>query len=141
MKSPANRPTAIIETRPHFYDVDPMSIVWHGNYPRFLELGRVAVLDLIDYGYERMKASGFAWPVVDMTIKYVQPIRLHQAITVQAQIAEWENRLKINYEIRDKDTGRRLTRAYSIQVAVGIDDGQMRWETPPVLREKLKAWL
>jgi acyl-CoA thioester hydrolase len=76
-----------------------------------------------------------------MGIKYAHPIRLHQDILVESQIAEWENRLKINFEIRDKASGKRLTRAYSVQVAVGIEDGQMRWETPPVLREKLKAWL
>jgi acyl-CoA thioester hydrolase len=138
--SARKRPAAVIETRPEFYDVDPMSIVWHGNYPRFLELGRVAVLNVIDYGYKAMSESGFAWPIVDMGIKYAHPIRLHQAILVESQIAEWENRLKINFEIRDMASGKRLTRAYSVQVAVGIEDGQMRWETPPVLREKLKAW-
>ena len=25
-----------------FYDLDPMRIVWHGNYPRFLEQARAA---------------------------------------------------------------------------------------------------
>jgi acyl-CoA thioester hydrolase len=24
----------------NFYDLDPMNVVWHGNYPRFLEQGR-----------------------------------------------------------------------------------------------------
>jgi acyl-CoA thioester hydrolase len=131
----------VIRTRPEFYDVDPMSIVWHGNYARFMELARVGVLNLIDYGYVRMQESGFAWPVIDMGIKYAHPIALHQEIEVEAQIVEWENRLKINFEIRDAVTARRLTRAYSVHVAVGIDDGQMRWETPPALRDRMKPWL
>ena len=26
--------------RAQFFDLDPMNIVWHGNYTRFLEQGR-----------------------------------------------------------------------------------------------------
>jgi acyl-CoA thioester hydrolase len=124
-----------------FFDVDPMSVVWHGNYPKFLELGRVAVLDVIDYGYNAMSVSGYSWPIVDMGIKYIQPIRLLQAIEIEASIVEWENRLKIAFEIRDKATDKRLTRAYSVQVAVDMASEEMQWETPPILREKLGRWL
>jgi acyl-CoA thioester hydrolase len=76
-----------------------------------------------------------------MGIKYVQPIRLLQAIEIEAGIVEWENRLKIAFEIRDKATGKRLTRAYSVQVAVDMASQEMQWETPPILREKLGRWL
>lgn len=141
----AGRKRAIVSatavTRAEFYDCDPMGVVWHGNYPRFLELGRVAVLQAIDYGYKAMEASGYAWPVVDMGLKYAQPIRLLQTVDVEAGIVEWENRLKINFEIRDQASGRRLTRAYSVHVAVDTKTEQMQWETPPVLREKLRQWL
>jgi acyl-CoA thioester hydrolase len=124
-----------------FFDVDPMSVVWHGNYPKFLELGRVALLDAIDYGYDAMSVSGYSWPIVDMGIKYIQPIRLLQAIEIEAGVVEWENRLKIAFEIHDKATGKRLTRAYSVQVAVDMASQEMQWETPPILREKLGRWL
>jgi acyl-CoA thioester hydrolase len=133
--------SAVAETQAQFFDVDPMSVVWHGNYPKFLELGRVAVLDVIGYDYSAMTASGYLWPVVDMGIKYIQPIRLLQRIEIEAGVMEWENRLKIAFEIRDKATGKRLTRAYSVQVAVDMASQEMQWETPPILREKLGRWL
>ncbi len=133
--------TARAETRPQFHDVDPMNVVWHGNYPKFMELGRVAVLEHIDYGYQAMVDSGFAWPIVDMGIKYAQPVKLLQRIVIEAGIVEWENRLKMNFEIFDAETGKRLTRAYSVQVAVDMSSQQMLWETPPILREKLGPFL
>lgn len=132
---------AVAATTAQFFDVDPMSVVWHGNYPKFLELGRVAVLDAIGYGYGAMSASGFSWPIVDMGIKYIQPIRLRQEIEIDAGVVEWENRLKIAFEIRDRTSGKRLTRAYSVQVAVDMASGEMQWESPPILREKLERWL
>ena len=49
---------ATAEARAQFYDCDPMGVVWHGNYPRFLELGRVAVLHAIDYEDKDTAAIG-----------------------------------------------------------------------------------
>lgn len=132
---------ASVDTRAQFYDVDPMGIVWHGNYAKFFEIARVELLGVIDYGYARMEESGFAWPIVDMQIKYIQPVRLLQEIVVEASLLEWENRLKIGFEIRDKATGKRCNRASTVQVAVDMATNQMQWETPPILREKLKAYL
>ncbi len=133
--------SASVRTVPQFYDIDPMNIVWHGNYPKFFELARVALLDRIDYGYDEMVQSGYGWPVIDMQIRYAHPIRLNQQIEVHAGIVEWENRLKMAFEIRDVETGKRLTRGSSIQVAVEMKTERMLWETPPVLREKLEPFL
>ncbi len=133
--------SASVRTAPQFYDIDPMNIVWHGNYPRFFELARVALLDRIGYGYDEMVRSGYGWPVIDMQIRYAHPIKLRQQIDVQAGIVEWENRLKMAFEIRDADSGKRLTRGSTTQVAVEIETERMLWETPPVLRQKLEPFL
>ena len=133
--------TATARTAAQFYDVDSMRVVWHGYYPRFFELGRVAVMDRIGYGYQAMVDSGFAWPIVDMQIKYAQPIKLAQEIEIEAGITEWENRLKIAFLITDAASGQRLTRGYAVQVAVDMQTEQMLWETPPALREKLAPFL
>ena len=133
--------TARTTAKPQFYDIDSMNIVWHGYYPKFMELGRVAILDKIDYGYEAMVASGYGWPIIDMRFRYARPMRLHQEIEIVAGIVEWENRLKIDYEFKDLKTGQRLNRCSSVQVAVEIETETMLWETPPVLREKLAPWL
>jgi acyl-CoA thioester hydrolase len=133
--------SAQVRTAPQFYDVDSMRVVWHGYYPRFFELGRVAVLDKIGYGYDAMVASGYAWPIVDMQIKYAQPLKLLQEIEITAGITEWENRLKIAFLIADAASGQRLTRGYAVQVAVDMQTEQMLWETPPILRERLAPYL
>ncbi|WP_293206315.1 acyl-CoA thioesterase [Parvibaculum sp.] len=68
--------TASVPFDVHFYDLDPMNIVWHGNYSKYFELGRVALLAKIGYGYNAMKASGYAWPVIDMHIRYYRTGRV-----------------------------------------------------------------
>ena len=126
-----------IEVVPAFYDIDPMEIVWHGHYVKYLEVARTALLGRFDYDYPRMRDSGFAWPIVDLRLKYVRPAQLGQRLVVRAEIVEWENRLRIDYRIRDALSGRKLTEATTTQVAVDLATREMQYVTPAVLRQRL----
>jgi acyl-CoA thioester hydrolase len=111
--------------------------VWHGHYVKYLELARSALLHKFDYDYPRMRDSGYGWPIVDMRLKYVRPARFGQKLWVTAEIVEWENRLRIEYLIRDAETGNKLNKAYTIQVAVDVKSQEMLYVCPPVLWQRL----
>ncbi|HEY5799673.1 MAG TPA: acyl-CoA thioesterase [Burkholderiaceae bacterium] len=132
-----SRWSAEVEIAVQFYDMDPMEIVWHGNYAKYLEVARCALLDRIDYNYPQMKQSGFGWPIVDMHLRYVAPARFGQKLRVRADLVEWENCLKIDYLITDAESGARINRASTTQVAVAMDTGEMCYCSPLVLLEKL----
>jgi len=125
------------ETQVQFFDLDPMEVVWHGHYVKYLEIVRCALLERINYDYAQMKASGYAWPVIDMHIRYAGPAKFGQRLKLRAEIVEWENRLKIKYLITDALTGRRLSRASTTQVAVDVARSEMCFVSPRVLFEKL----
>lgn len=129
--------TDYIDLKVQFYDVDSMRIVWHGNYVKYLEKARCQLLEKIDYNYSKMESSGFAWPVVDMRLKYVASARFENNIRIYAYLMEYESRLKIDYEIYDLSTNKVLNKAYTIQVAVDLITEEMLYESPPILLEKL----
>jgi acyl-CoA thioester hydrolase len=129
--------TAAVELQVQFYDLDPMEIVWHGNYAKYLELARCALFDRIHYNYPQMRDSGYLWPIIDMRLRYVAPARFGQRLRVTASIVEWETRLRIDYLIADAESGKRLNKASTTQVAVDIRSGEMCFVSPPVLFEKL----
>jgi acyl-CoA thioester hydrolase len=139
MSRSPSRWCAETETQVQFFDLDPMEVVWHGHYVKYLEIARGALLDSIDYNYSQMRASGYLWPVIDLQLRYVASARFGARLKLRAEIVEWENRLKIDYLISDAATGRRLTRASTTQVAVEIASGEMCFASPPVLFEKLKV--
>jgi acyl-CoA thioester hydrolase len=120
-----------------FHDVDLLGIVWHGHYAKYFEAARNVLFDLIGYNYREMEASGYAWPVIEMTVRYAQPLQYKQTIEVEAAIVEYEDRLKINYLVRDAASGRRLTRGHTVQVAIVLPSREMCFVSPPVLFEKL----
>jgi acyl-CoA thioester hydrolase len=99
---------------------------------------RTALMEKIGYSFREMRDSGYLWPIVDLRIKYVRPVRFEQAIVVSAVVVEFENRLRIDYRIRDRTSDEVLTKATTIQVAVRADTGEMCLECPSVLTDKLR---
>ncbi len=115
-----------------FFDVDMMEVVWHGHYVKYLEVARCALLDKIGHNYAHMRDAGYAWPIIDLQLRYMRGAKFGQRLIVRADLVEWENRLKINYLITDALTGERMTRASSVQVAVEIASLEMQLASPQV---------
>ena len=132
---------AEIDIQVPFYDVDSMEVVWHGNYLKYFEQARCALLDKMDYNYIAMRESGYAWPVVDVRLKYIKPVRFNQVIKVHVQLTEYENRLRLEYVIRDAVSHEKLSQGYSIQVAVDMQTQEMQFVLPDIFRKKINEVL
>ena len=124
-----------------FYDLDPMRIVWHGNYVKYIEDARCALLDKIGYNYNVMEQSGYMWPIVDMRLKYVASAEFGSRIRIYASLVEYEMRLKIDYRIECLDTNKVLTKAYTIQVALDLNNQELQFESPALLIDKVRSYV
>ena len=114
-----------------FHDVDMMGVVWHGQYLRYLENARWALMNRIGYGFDEILASGFVWPVIECHVRYVRAARFGDRLSVQASLVEWENRLGVNYLVADAPSGARVARGRTVQVAVDRVSGAMQFASPP----------
>lgn len=128
---------AEVELTVPFFDIDLLSIAWHGHYCKYLEIARCAMLDKIDYGYMVMVATDYVWPIVDLQLRFVKPARFEQRIRVSAELVEWEYRMKIKYRVADATTGEILAKGHTIQAAVNAASGEMSYASPPIFLEKL----
>lgn len=123
-----------------FHDVDSMYVVWHGHYLKYFEIARCKLLDQFHYNYMEMQASGYVWPVIESHVRYVHGIQFQQKIRVRAILREWENRLKIDYLVFDAETGKRLTKGYTMQVAVNLQTRELCLQSPQILFDCLNTW-
>lgn len=128
---------ASVNVKVPFHDLDPAGIVWHGNYFRYFEIARCALLETFDYNYDRMFESGYSWPLIDLNARFVKAVRFGDQIEVTARLVEWEHRLRIAYTVTDPGSGERICRGRSDQVAVDIQTGEMCLRSPDILFEKL----
>ena len=132
---------AEIELVVPFFDVDSMDVVWHGHYLKYFEQARCALLDKLGHNYVQMRDAGYAWPVIDLQVRYIRGAQFGQRLIVRANLVEWENRLKLNYLILDAASGERMTRGSSVQVAVKIATREMQFASPRVLVEAVERVL
>ncbi|WP_153447845.1 acyl-CoA thioesterase [Vibrio algicola] len=132
--------SASVIMTPSFQDADPMGVVYHGNYFRFFEEARRVMLDKIGYNYRAMEASGYMWPIIDVRVKYIKPIPFDLSVRVEAKLTEWENRLKVDYVIYNAESGVRLTKGYTMQVAVDMQSEEMCFASPKAFTDKLEIW-
>jgi acyl-CoA thioester hydrolase len=117
--------SATVEATVAFHDIDIIGVMWHGHYLKYLENARWALMDQIGYGFDVMNASGFAWPIVEMHVKYVHAARLGDRLRVRASLV-------VNYLVLRADD-ERLARAKSVQVAVDAHTLALQFTTPQPL--------
>lgn len=130
------RISASAELAVRFPEVDGQGVVWHGNYLRFLELGRDAVLALGGLRASDVLGRGYAAPIVDFDVRYKAPLQLDDRARVEADLL-WEDvpRLDFEYRVVRLRDGVVAATATTRQVITGPDG-----ELVLVLPDFLRAW-
>jgi acyl-CoA thioester hydrolase len=83
-----------------------------------------------------MAAAGHVWPVIDLNIRYLRPVKFHETITVVAKLEEYEYRLRMSYKIMNA-AGEVTTEGITKQVAVDLKTNEMCLGSPQVLFDRL----
>jgi len=129
------------EINVEFYDLDPLKVVWHGNYLNYFETGRRTLLEKIGYDYYEMEESGFAFPVIEAYARYVSSLRFKDRAVVKAVLVEYENRLRMKYEIRNVKTGAVTTKGETTQMAFDVKTNESCFYCPQILIDKVEAFI
>ena len=130
-----------VEFQVEFYDVDSMKVAWDGNYVKYMEMAGCALLTKIKYDYYAMEKSGFAWPVVDMHVRYLRPMVFMQRIRAEVTLEEYEVCLKLSYKFFDAESGTLLCKAASMQMAVNMQTLESLMVCPPCFVDQVRAAL
>ena len=62
-----------IEFSVRYSETDQMSFVYHGNYVKYFEMGRIAWLKKLGFSYKKMEEDGVLMPVIDIKINFKKP--------------------------------------------------------------------
>jgi len=130
-----------VTRRARLSEVDPLGIVWFGNYARFFEeasteLGRRCGLSYADFRDARLLA-----PIAQFHVDYLTPIRLDEVFVVSCSYL-WNPgaRLNAEYEIV-KPTGEHVARGWSVQLFLdAAADLRVCVLTPPLLERCRERW-
>jgi len=99
-------------------ETDQMGVVYYGNYPQYLKLGRVEWLRSIGFTYKAMEEEGIMMPVVSLQIQYKKPALYDELITIRTKLKELPStKIEFNYEILN-EKGELLSTANTVLVFV-----------------------
>ncbi|MBC2840784.1 thioesterase family protein [Robiginitalea sp. SC105] len=92
-----------ISFRVRYGETDQMGIVYHGNYPQYMEMGRVEWLRSLGISYKDMEKNGCMLPVISLAVKYKKPAVYDDLITVVTRLKNIPTvRIHFEYEIRSE---------------------------------------
>lgn len=114
-----------------FHDMDPMHVMWHGNYYKYFDVTRFDLfkavgIDLYEYSFSKQ----VSFPVSRSSIKHIAPLKFHDEFICKATVTEAEYKIAIDFEIRLKDTGQICARGKSEQVAVRVPEMTLLFRIP-----------
>ncbi len=132
----ADLPEAVVHLRVPFHDLDPMQVVWHGNYFKYFGEARLALFQQagLEHLYRPDPDTDYLYPVVRSEVKHVRPLRFMDEFTVTARLKEAKYKLVIDFEIRVQPEDRICTRARTQQVAVSGKELTLHYEIPADVR-------
>lgn len=130
-----------IEFDVDFFEVDSMKIVWHGNYINYFERARCALLGKIGYDYLEMEKSGYLYPVTEVKCKYIHSLRFGDRCRAKAILVEWENMIKINFELYNARTGELTTKGSVSQMCIDGRTGKTQFVCPDCWTSKVEKLL
>jgi acyl-CoA thioester hydrolase len=76
------------DVRVRFAETDAMGIVHHASYLPYLEEARVAYLRAIGHPYHEVRAAGADFAVLEVFVRYLQPLRFDEIVRVHLLLAE-----------------------------------------------------
>ena len=121
-----------------FHDLDPLHMVWHGNYFKYFDMARFGLFESrgVDlYRYHR--TAGCIFPITRTETKFILPLRHRDHFICRATLMEARYKIVIDFEIRLFTDRTLCARARSEQVAVKTPEMELLLEIPADLREAL----
>jgi len=137
MKNSEYKAMLVSEQKVQFYDCDPMGVVWHGNYLRYMEVARTELLGKIGCDLSSIReGDGVDLPLIESGMKYLRPLHAGDDFHVVLLIRECEVRLAFDYFIGKGDTLCCL--GSTVQCAVSRKTGELEFAMPEHFAECIR---
>jgi acyl-CoA thioester hydrolase len=89
--------------RVRYAETDQMGYVYYGNYAAYYEVARTEMLRKTGLSYKELEEMGVMMPVLEMNIKYNQPAKYDELLTIKVIIKEKPAvRIQFEYEVYDE---------------------------------------
>lgn len=102
-----------------YADTDRSGVVYHANHLRYFEMGRASLMRDLGYPYAQVEDSGYVYPIVDLGLKYYNPLIYDSPMWIHTRPAGLERvRVRFEYVILHADGGELVCKGYTLHCAL-----------------------
>jgi acyl-CoA thioester hydrolase len=122
-----------------FYEVDAYSVVWHGHYVGWFEVGRNELTEKFGMGPLQLKEKNLLAPVVELNCEYKFPATFGESLLIQTTMERTEvAKLIFHYRVLSQKNGKILATGFTTHVLTDFN-GNLLYRVPPDILEKIEA--
>jgi acyl-CoA thioester hydrolase len=131
-------PSTEIDIVVPFHDLDPLQIVWHGNYLKYFDMARFALfeklnIDLQDY----YRKTNIIFPIIKTTTKHIIPLRHRDRVICKATLVQAYTKIVIDFQIRYSDRNEICCKGTGEQAAVALPGNALMLRIPDDIQKAL----
>ena len=122
-----------------FYEVDAYSVVWHGHYVGWFEVGRNDLTERFHIGPLQLKEKNLLAPVVELNCEYKFPATYGESLIIQTTMERTEvAKLIFHYRVLSQGNGKVLATGSTTHVLTDLN-GNLLYRVPPEVLERIEA--
>lgn len=121
-----------------FHDLDPMHVVWHGNYLKYFDQARFGLFQAggIDLYRYSLNTNCF-FPVTKTSTKHIIPLKYGDRIICRAVAVEAWIKIVLDFDIRRVEDDVICAKGRGEQIAVQHPHMETLYEIPRDIRQAL----
>ena len=89
-----------------------MSFVYHGNYVKYFEIGRIEWLKKLGISYKQMESDGILLPVIDVKINFRKPALFDDKLILSTKLKQMPSYM-IEFEYNISRNNELISRGYT----------------------------
>lgn len=90
----------------NYHETDKMGIIHHSNYIKWMEEARIAYMESLGFGFDKVEELGIVSPVAGINITYKTPVRFNDVVDIQVSVTRYSGVIQeVSYTFTNQKTG------------------------------------
>ena len=90
----------------NYHETDKMGIIHHSNYIKWMEEARIAYMESLGFGFDKVEELGIVSPVAGINITYKTPVRFNDIVDIQVCVTRYSGVIQeVSYTFTNQKTG------------------------------------
>jgi acyl-CoA thioester hydrolase len=118
-----------------FHELDPLGVVWHGNYLRYFDIARFGLFSSAGLDLYRYQADQhIIFPLIKTSTKYIFPLVYGDRFVCKTTALSADVKIVLDFEIRRLPDAVVCTRGRGEQVGIQLPQRETLFEIPRDIR-------